>query len=84
MSNLFGKDSAIKFDVLSGMHCLDNEKEFAAYFASDPDIRHAIFEMADAIDRTNNTSLFERLKRLVNKLSIAIANRAIFDPNNSE
>lgn len=84
MSSLFRKDGAIKFDVLSGMHCLDNEKEFAAYFASDPAIRHAIFDMADAIDRTRHMGLFERLKRLVNKLSIAIANKAIFKATDSE
>ena len=76
LNTYFRKDGAIKFDALSGLHVLDNEKEFAAYFASDPNVRKNIFDLADAMDRGTKRGLFKRIQRLLNKFISAFISRS--------
>jgi len=77
INSYFRQNGAIKLDVLGGMHVLDNEKEFAAYFASDPTVRAAIVEMAESLDRTYKGGLLKRIVRLINKFIPAFIKRAI-------
>ena len=64
----------------TAMYAFENEKEFAAVFASDPRARQFIYEYAERLDRINNGNKFTKaLKNLVNRIIKAFGKRAIFN-----
>ena len=67
-------------NVVDGMYALTNEKEFAACFASDPNVRAQIYQLAEKIDRIHrNRNIVSYLKSLVNKIVKAFGKKAVFN-----
>lgn len=69
-------------NVVDGMYALSSEKEFIACFASDPHVREQILDLAEKLDRINNTNKFTNyIKKLINRIVKAFSKKAIFNTN---
>ena len=78
---LYPRESFNRLDVSGSYYILNNEKEFAAVFATDEDARNMLFVKAYQLDKAGNKTVFGRLKKFINAISKLFINRNVFSTN---
>ena len=78
---LYPRESFNRLDVSGSYYILNNEKEFAAVFATDEDARNMLFVKAYQLDKAGNKTVLGHLKKFINAISKLFVNRNVFSTN---
>ena len=74
---MFGKEGDPFFnDAQNYGYAFENEKEFAAFFASDPYFRNQVYAMAQ--NHQNKRTIFKAIKDFINSITDVFVNRKFF------
>ena len=84
LRGLYKEDDPALLDVESGLYALQNEKEFAAVFATDATAREFFFELAERADANKNRGFLQKMKNFIISFIKAFSKKASFEYNTTE
>lgn len=84
MREYMGYHDDLRHDVDLGTYALYNEKEFAAVFITDDQVRKQFIQIARRIDKQQNGTFKSILKRFINAVSELFVNRGVFNTNEQQ
>ena len=84
LRGLYKEDDPALLDVESGLYALQNEKEFAAVFATDSTAREFFFKLAERSDANKNRGFLQKMKNFIISFIKAFSKKASFEYNTTE
>lgn len=84
LRGLYKEDDPALLDVESGLYALQNEKEFAAVFATDATAREFFFKLAERADANKNRGFLQKMKNFIISFIKAFSKKASFEYNTTE